>query len=127
MCGRLVKRPLAVVERASWRTPGGAAPDCALGRRAGADEADATSARQPAPDFAAGLRPAAELPDRPLAGRRLAVVAETRGAGVAPGVSAAMDRALRHLESLGAEVGEVGVTQGFMVLAVPAVAGRRDG
>ena len=79
---------------------------------AGADEADATSARQPAPDFAAGLRPAAELPDRPLAGRRLAVVAETRGAGVAPGVSAAVDRALQHLESLGAKVGEVRRAQG---------------
>ncbi|KAK9822511.1 hypothetical protein WJX81_008348 [Elliptochloris bilobata] len=73
----------------------------------GADEADATSARQPAPDFAAGLQPVRELSDRPLAGRRLAVVAETRGAGVAPGVSGAVDRALAHLESLGAEVGEV--------------------
>jgi len=73
---------------------------------AGVDAADATSARQPAPDFAAGLPASKDLPSRPLAGRRLAVVAETRGAGVAPGVSAAVDRALAHLRDLGAEVGE---------------------
>lgn len=71
------------------------------------DAADATSARQPAPDFAAGLPASKDLPSRPLAGRRLAVVAETRGAGVAPGVSAAVDRALAHLRDLGAEVSEV--------------------
>lgn len=73
--------------------------------RAGADEADATSARQPVPDFAAGLPAAAALPSRPLAGRRLGVVTQARGAS--PGVAAALDAALAHLERLGAEVGEV--------------------
>ncbi len=57
------------------------------------------------PNFAAGLPAAAALPSRPLAGRRLGVVAQARGAS--PGVAAALDAALAHLERLGAEVGEV--------------------
>lgn len=74
---------------------------------AGADPADATCARRPTEDFAAALPPAAALPSAPLAGRRLGLIRETTGAGVAPGVEAAVRAAAAHLESLGATVEEV--------------------
>jgi aspartyl-tRNA(Asn)/glutamyl-tRNA(Gln) amidotransferase subunit A len=50
---------------------------------------------------------AEQLPERPLAGKRIGVIQETTGAGVAPGVAAAVAAAVKHLESLGAEVEEV--------------------
>ena len=76
---------------------------------AGRDARDSTSAAHAAgaEDFAAGLAPAAALGDRPLAGKRAGVIAATLGAGVAPGVAAAVQRAVAHLQSLGAEVEEV--------------------
>ena len=60
------------------------------------------------PDFARGLLPAASLGSRPLAGRRLGLVMQTLGEGVAPEVNEAIQAAARHLESLGATVEEVG-------------------
>ncbi|KIY97402.1 aspartyl/glutamyl-tRNA amidotransferase subunit A [Monoraphidium neglectum] len=74
---------------------------------AGHDPRDSSSAAEPVPDFAAGLVAAEQLPERPLAGKRIGVIQETTGAGVAPGVAAAVAAAVKHLESLGAEVEEV--------------------
>lgn len=77
-----------------------------LGAMAGHDDADATSSREPVPDFAAGLQPAAQLDSRPLAGVRVGVIAGLTE-GAAPGVGSAVTAALAHLEALGAEVEQV--------------------
>jgi aspartyl-tRNA(Asn)/glutamyl-tRNA(Gln) amidotransferase subunit A len=76
--------------------------DCALllGAIAGHDPLDSTSARLPTPDWQAALR-------QDPRGLRVGVVAETFGAGVAPGVAAAVREALRALEGLGLAVEEV--------------------
>ena len=47
------------------------------------------------------------LSSRPLEGKTAALIRETSGAGVSPGVSAAVNRAAQHLEGLGARVEEV--------------------
>ncbi|KAI8472916.1 MAG: glutamyl tRNA amidotransferase, subunit A [Monoraphidium minutum] len=74
---------------------------------AGHDPRDSTSAAEPVPDFAAGLVAAEALGDRPLAGKRVGVIAQTSGAGVGAGVAAAVGAAVAHLQALGAEVEEV--------------------
>ncbi len=58
-------------------------------------------------DFAALLRPASSMDSRPLAGKRIGLVTQTLGEGVQPEVEAAVRRAAKHLESLGAVVEEV--------------------
>lgn len=68
---------------------------------------DATSSPRPVQDYAEGLPQASSLNSRPLAGKRIGIIKETVGAGVAAGVSDAFARAARHLESLGADVDEV--------------------
>lgn len=73
----------------------------------GPDSSDATCSQRPAEDFCAGLLPLEQLDSRPLAGRRLAVIRETAGEGVDSGVAAALEGAVKHLQSLGAEVDEV--------------------
>lgn len=74
---------------------------------AGKDDLDATSSPRPAQDYAEGLPQASSLSSRPLAGKRIGIIRETTGAGVAAGVSDAFVRAARHLESMGADVDEV--------------------
>ncbi|KAG2501198.1 hypothetical protein HYH03_001012 [Edaphochlamys debaryana] len=74
---------------------------------AGADSHDATSSAHPAPDFTAGLLPASALASRPLAGKRIGLVAETLGEGVAGPINDTVRAAARHLEALGATVEEV--------------------
>ncbi|GIL94464.1 hypothetical protein Vretimale_664 [Volvox reticuliferus] len=86
----------------------------------GVDSHDATSSGQPAVDFAAGLLPAESLQggNRPLAGRRIGLVTETLGEGVASEIDAAIRAAARHLESLGAVVEEVSLPT--FALGLPA-------
>lgn len=86
-------------------TSSAAAPFTPLPPLPGHDPRDSSSAAEPVPDFAAGL--SAQLPDKPLAGKRVGVIAQTMGAGVAPGVAAAVQGAVKHLEALGAGVEEV--------------------
>lgn len=74
----------------------------------GLDSADATSSKTPTEDFAAQLAAVDTFQSRPLAGKRVAVVRELMGAGVDAGVDAAVQRAINHLESLGATLEEVG-------------------
>lgn len=75
---------------------------------AGVDTADSTSTASPSPiDFAAGLLPASALSSAPLKGKRLGLIKETMGEGVAPEVVAAIQSAAKHMESLGAVVEEV--------------------
>ena len=74
---------------------------------AGADVGDATASPGGRALTAAGLLPVAALGDRPLAGVRAAVIAETMGPGLAPGVRAAVDAAVEHVRGLGAEVSSV--------------------
>ena len=75
----------------------------------GLDSADATSSKTPTEDFAAQLVAVDTFQSRPLAGKRVAIVRELMGAGVDAGVDSAVRRAISHLESLGAIIGEVGV------------------
>lgn len=72
----------------------------------GFDPHDSTSSPTEVVDFSAGLQPADALPSRPLEGTRIAVINETVGEGVTPGVMNAFKGALQHLESLGAEICE---------------------
>mmetsp|Transcript_13961 Transcript_13961/g.30176 ORF Transcript_13961/g.30176 Transcript_13961/m.30176 type:complete len:538 (+) Transcript_13961:56-1669(+) len=74
---------------------------------AGPDSADATCSDREVPDFSAGLRPASSLGSKPLAGKRLALVVETLGQGVAPEVEAGVRAAAKAMEELGAVVEEV--------------------
>ena len=75
---------------------------------AGRDMLDATSSHMPVPDFTQGLQSIDSFASRPLQGKRIGVISETVGQGVSSGVNEAFSRAARHLESLGAEVHEVG-------------------
>jgi len=79
--------------------------DCAvvMNAIAGHDPCDSTSLRAPVPDYTAALAPE---PD--LRGVRLALPREYFDvAGIEPGVDTAVKAAIKHLESLGAELGEV--------------------
>ncbi|MGL4461981.1 MAG: amidase, partial [Planctomycetia bacterium] len=67
---------------------------------AGHDPRDATCAAEPVPDYAAAL-------SKPLAGLRLGVVPEHFGPGLDAEVAAAVQAAVKNLESLGATVVEV--------------------
>lgn len=71
------------------------------------DTADSTSSPQEVPDYAGALPRLESLGSRPLEGKTAALIRETSGAGVSPGVSAAVKRAAQHLEALGARVEEV--------------------
>jgi aspartyl-tRNA(Asn)/glutamyl-tRNA(Gln) amidotransferase subunit A len=79
--------------------------DCALVMNAiaGHDPCDSTSLQAPVPDYTAALS------DNPsLKGVRLALPREYFDVqGVEPGVDVAVKAAIKHLESLGAELGEV--------------------
>ncbi len=75
---------------------------------AGRDDLDATSSPRQVPDFSEGLPETSSLNSRPLAGKRIGIIRETVGAGVTAGVSDAFTRAAKHLQSLGADVDEVG-------------------
>jgi aspartyl-tRNA(Asn)/glutamyl-tRNA(Gln) amidotransferase subunit A len=74
---------------------------------AGPDSSDATCSKEAVPDFAAQLQSAEALGDKCLAGLRVGLISQTIGEGVAPGVMAAVNGALQHLQQLGAEVEEV--------------------
>jgi aspartyl-tRNA(Asn)/glutamyl-tRNA(Gln) amidotransferase subunit A len=79
--------------------------DCAavMNAIAGYDPCDSTSLRAPVPDYTAALAPE---PD--LRGVRLALPREYFDVqGVESGVDTAVKSAIKHLESLGAELGEV--------------------
>jgi len=72
---------------------------------AGHDPCDSTSLDAPVPDYTAALHG-----DGSLKGVRLALPREyflSAGEGMDPGVSDAVGSAIKHLESLGAELGEV--------------------
>jgi aspartyl-tRNA(Asn)/glutamyl-tRNA(Gln) amidotransferase subunit A len=73
----------------------------------GADSMDSTCSGRGVGDLAIDLLPAEALASRPLQGKRLAIIKETMGEGVDPGVAASVAAAADHLRSLGAEVGEV--------------------
>ncbi|GFH11579.1 glutamyl-tRNA(Gln) amidotransferase subunit A, chloroplastic/mitochondrial [Haematococcus lacustris] len=85
---------------------------------AGPDPLDATSSSQPVQDYAAGLPPLASLGSRPLAGKKLALIRETLGPGLEPGVASAITEAARQLEALGAVVSEVSLPS--LELGLPA-------
>jgi aspartyl-tRNA(Asn)/glutamyl-tRNA(Gln) amidotransferase subunit A len=76
--------------------------DTALGLAAiaGADPADATSARRPVEDYLASI-------ERPVAGLRAGVVAEVDASGLAPAVREDWDRSLDRLRELGVGIREV--------------------
>jgi aspartyl-tRNA(Asn)/glutamyl-tRNA(Gln) amidotransferase subunit A len=79
--------------------------DCALVMNAiaGHDPCDSTSLQAPVPDYTAAL---GREPD--LKGVRLALPREYFDVeGIEPGVASAVNAAIKHLESLGAELGEV--------------------
>jgi aspartyl-tRNA(Asn)/glutamyl-tRNA(Gln) amidotransferase subunit A len=79
--------------------------DCALVMNAiaGHDPCDSTSLQAPVPDYAAALSS-----ETSLKGVRLALPREYFDVqGVEPGVDASVKAAIKHLESLGAELGEV--------------------
>ncbi|KAJ9528454.1 hypothetical protein QJQ45_020340, partial [Haematococcus lacustris] len=84
----------------------------------GPDPLDATSSSQPVQDYAAGLPPLASLGSRPLAGKKLALIRETLGPGLEPGVASAITEAARQLEALGAVVSEVSLPS--LELGLPA-------
>ncbi|KAF8071079.1 hypothetical protein HT031_001161 [Scenedesmus sp. PABB004] len=85
---------------------------------AGADGADATASRESVPDYCAALPPRDALGSAPLAGLRVGVIAETCGEGVSPGVTAAIDGAVAHLQQLGAAVEQVSLPT--FALGLPA-------
>jgi aspartyl-tRNA(Asn)/glutamyl-tRNA(Gln) amidotransferase subunit A len=72
----------------------------ALAAIAGADPADATSARRPVDDYLASI-------DRPVAGMRAGVVAEVDASGLAPAVREDWERSLDRLRGLGVAIREV--------------------
>lgn len=74
---------------------------------AGVDSHDATSSRQPVPDFTAALQPAEAMSSHPLQGKRLGLITQTTGEGVSEGVMDAVHKACKQLEALGATVEEV--------------------
>ena len=72
---------------------------------------DSTTSGEAVPDFSAGLRARDSFPSQPLQGVRAGVVTQMLqgGRGVSAAVAAGMQRALQHLEALGATVVEVGL------------------
>lgn len=73
----------------------------------GQDPHDATSSAKAVPDYAAALQPLHSLSSKPLAGKRIGVIAEMMQGGTAPGVATAVTNSIKHLESLGADIAEV--------------------
>ena len=84
-----------------------ASTDAALLCDPGQDPHDATSSSAPVPDYAAALPSVDSLNSKPLQGKRVGVISEMMQGGVSPGVLSAVQKSVRHLESLGAEVSEV--------------------
>ena len=78
---------------------------------AGADPHDSTCLNEPVPDYTA------DLPDN-LKGIRLGLAREYMVEGVDPQVKAAVDKAVQHLQSLGAEVTEVSLPHTEYAIAV---------
>ena len=68
---------------------------------------DSTTSDEAVPDFTAGLQPRDSFASKPLQGVRAGVVTQMLQGG-SPVVAAGMQRALQHLEELGAAVVEVG-------------------
>ncbi|MCA1839516.1 MAG: Asp-tRNA(Asn)/Glu-tRNA(Gln) amidotransferase subunit GatA [Actinobacteria bacterium] len=67
---------------------------------AGKDPRDSTSLPDEVPDYVSVL-------DRGISGMKIGIVSEISGAGMQPGVKSRFDDAVRVLEKLGAEVGEI--------------------
>src|ERR1700731_2508243 len=78
---------------------------------AGADPQDTTCLNEPVPDYTAGLRD-------DLKGIRLGLPREYMVEGVDPQVKAAIDTAVGHLQSLGAEIVEVSLPHTQYAIAV---------
>ncbi|NJK35222.1 MAG: Asp-tRNA(Asn)/Glu-tRNA(Gln) amidotransferase subunit GatA [Oscillatoriales cyanobacterium SM2_2_1] len=72
---------------------------------AGHDPKDATSLRLAVPDYAQPLGAVEE--SRPLAGKRIGVIRETMGEGVAASVRGVVEQAIAHFETLGAAVVDI--------------------
>lgn len=87
--------------------------DCALLLNAisGQDKQDSTSLAEPVPDFAAGL-------DRGMKGIRLGMPREYFIEGIDPQVDSAVRAAVKHYESLGAEIVEVSLPHTDYAVAV---------
>ena len=98
----------------------GSVADCAalLTAIAGPDAADATCGGAPGHAYTAALPAVEAMPSAPLKGRRLGVVQQTQGDGVAPGVAAAVAAAVARLAALGADV--VPVSLPSFALGLPA-------
>jgi aspartyl-tRNA(Asn)/glutamyl-tRNA(Gln) amidotransferase subunit A len=77
---------------------------------AGHDPRDSTSLSEPVPDYGAGL-------EGDLRGVRLGLPREYRGPGIDPEVQAAVDRAVKQLEALGAELREISLPHTRYALA----------
>ena len=78
---------------------------------AGHDPRDATSARQPVPDYTAML-------DQEMRGLRIGVPREYRGEGIDPEVKKSFEAALQHLQSLGAEIVDVSLPHADKAISV---------
>ncbi len=74
---------------------------------AGGDLHDATSSNKAVPDYLARLKPAEQMDSQPLRGTKLGVIASTLDEGVSRPIHDALQRAVQHYESLGAEVSTV--------------------
>jgi aspartyl-tRNA(Asn)/glutamyl-tRNA(Gln) amidotransferase subunit A len=101
--------------------------DCAhlLKAMSGFDPRDATSARQPVPDFVAEAQAprAGAAPGRPLAGLRIGVPREFFGEGASADVLAAVRAGLATLESLGARLVEVSLPRTELAIPVYYIIG----
>jgi aspartyl-tRNA(Asn)/glutamyl-tRNA(Gln) amidotransferase subunit A len=87
--------------------------DCAmlLNAIAGHDKRDSTSVPEPVPDYTQSLKP-------DLKGVRLGIPREYYVEGMQPGVSDAMNAAIKNLEELGAEIEEMSLPHTPYALAV---------
>eukprot|EP00850_Spirogloea_muscicola_P014268 SM000101S09266 [mRNA] locus=s101:284060:288694:- [translate_table: standard] len=74
---------------------------------AGHDSQDATSSKRDVPNYAASLPQREQLDDKPLAGTRLGLIMETVEDGVSDDVLTCINKAISHLEDLGACVSKV--------------------
>ena len=85
------------------------AEDCAmlLNAMVGHDPRDATSLDRPREDYTRLMRVSHEDPSRPLAGITIGLPREYFGVGTAPGVLAAIERALAEYRKLGAKTVDI--------------------
>lgn len=85
---------------------------------AGKDPKDATCRMRNPESYTRGIVPLEDFPSLPLKRRKVALVKETLGEGVDPGVESAIREAAAHMESLGAEIEEIGLSS--FELGLPA-------